>query len=397
MLINDPLMPPKIAYCTNVHAGVDLVQTRGNLERYASRVRERFCPDETMGVGLWLSAKTAQDLIRDAAVDDFADWLSQAGLVPFTFNGFPYGDFHQAVVKQKVYEPNWFDRSRLDYTENLVQLLHRLAPAGWQGSISTLPLGWREPAPTVDQLNTAAQLMRELAVHLAELEANTGRLIFLCIEPEPGCCIQRSDDLIEFFQAHLLAAGNESILRRHIRVCHDVCHAVVMCESQRGVLSAYRAAGIEVGKVQISSAVVVDFDQIELADRHEAYAQLASFAEDRYLHQTTIQHDDRPPQFFDDLPLALDSVEDASQARGTWRVHVHVPVYLSQFGWLKTSQQDIVECVRSCRETTRVEHFEVETYAWNVLPLELQQEDLAKGIAEEMKWFSELAAKHLVS
>jgi hypothetical protein len=239
--------------------------------------------------------------------------------------------------------------------------------------------------------------MRELAVHLAELESNTGRLIFLCIEPEPGCYIQRSDDLIEFFQAHLLAEGNESITRRHIRVCHDVCHAVVMCESQRDVLSAYRAAGIEVGKVQISSAVVVDFDQIEIGDRHAAYAQLASFAEDRYLHQTTIQHADQPPHFFDDLPLALDSVEDASHARGTWRVHVHVPVYLSEFGWLKTSQQDIVECARSCRETTNVEHFEVETYAWNVLPMELQQEDLAKGIAREMKWFSEIAAKNLDS
>ena len=37
-----------------------------------------------------------------------------------------------------------------------------------------------------------------------------------------------------------------------------------------------------------------------------------------------------------------------------------------------------------------VEHFEVETYAWNVLPEEHRSiaGDLASGIAEEMRWFT---------
>ena len=33
--------------------------------------------------------------------------------MPFTFNGFPYGDFHQSVVKHRVYEPTWADAERL--------------------------------------------------------------------------------------------------------------------------------------------------------------------------------------------------------------------------------------------------------------------------------------------
>ena len=35
-------------------------------------------------------------------------------------------------------------------------------------------------------------------------------------------------------------------------------------------------------------------------------------------------------------------------------------------------------------------HFEVETYAWGVLPESLQVDQLSEGIAREMKWFAEL-------
>ncbi len=34
-------------------------------------------------------------------------------------------------------------------------------------------------------------------------------------------------------------------------------------------------------------------------------------------------------------------------------------------------------------------HFEVETYAWTVLPDELKTEDLARGIAKELLWVQE--------
>ena len=93
-----------------------------------------------------------------------------------------------------------------------------------------------------------------------------------------------------------------------------------MCESQREVLSTYRQEGISVGKMQVSSAIVAEFDRLPASDRRAAFQQLASFAEDRYLHQTTIQHADGPSEFHSDLPQALDRVADGSQATGTWRV-----------------------------------------------------------------------------
>src|SRR5438876_1543595 len=137
-----PADGPLLAYCTNVHAGADLATTRANLERYALAVKARFSPNESMGIGPWLSAAAARKLREDRQVEPFGAWLREVGLVPFTFNGFPHGDFHQAVVKHRVYEPTWWDPARLDYTLDLIAIQDALLPAEMMGSISTLPIAW---------------------------------------------------------------------------------------------------------------------------------------------------------------------------------------------------------------------------------------------------------------
>ena len=293
-------------------------------------------------------------------------------------------------MKKDVYQPTWFLAARADYTRRLIQLIQALSTSP-ELSISTLPIAWGNPSATNEQLTIAARQLAEVAELCSKIEADTGRLIHVCVEPEPGCQIQYSQDIVDFFESHLLKQGDEAALRRHIRVCHDVCHAVVMCESQADVFAKYKAAGIEVGKVQVSSAIVVDFDAISKSDREDAVSQISAFAEDRYLHQTTVQTTDGAIQFYEDLPIALQSLSSPKQASGTWRIHFHIPIHLREFGLLSASQDDINECVSSCRSFSDVQHFEVETYAWNVLPPELQEETLAVGIAKEMTWFHELA------
>jgi hypothetical protein len=367
-------MKVPIGYCTNVHAGANLDQTRGNIERYAVAVRRHFSPDRPMGLGLWLSASAARQMIEGGQLEGWRDWLAELGLVPFTFNGFPYGDFHQRVVKHQVYLPTWWQPERLAYTLDLIDIQHALLPDGLEGSISTLPIVWGDPPPEAEQLRSAGQMLRSVAGRLARLEAETRRLIYLCLEPEPGCVIQRSDDLVRFFDAHLPEATH----RRYLRVCHDICHQAIMFEDQADVLRRYETAGIAVGKVQVSSAVVLPLDRLPLEEHTAALALLAGFNEERYLHQTVIRTGSGAPVFHQDLPLAL-----ASPQIGEWRVHFHVPVYLERFGRLETTQFAIRDCLRAIRGC---QHFEVETYAWGVLPTELQQPDLARGIADEMHW-----------
>jgi hypothetical protein len=338
-----------------------------------------------MGIGLWLSASAARKLREGSHLAGFRDWLGERGLVPYTVNGFPYGDFHQKVVKHQVYLPIWRSRERLDYTLDLIHDLHALLPAGVEGSISTLPLAWGVPLPSAAELAEHAAVLLLAADYLALLERETGRLIHLCLEPEPGCILQRSIDVVHFFENHLLNGQDETRVRRYLRVCHDVCHAAVMFEDQVEVLKRYRKAGIRVGKVQVSSAVCLPLHRTPVAERAAALEQLAGFQEERYLHQTMVRRSlQSEPIFYEDLPLALDA--EAGRLGGEWRVHFHVPVYLQKFGRLEAMQDPIRECLR---ETTidGVPHFEVETYAWGVLPAELQKPDLAEGIADELTWF----------
>jgi hypothetical protein len=376
----------QLGYCTNVHAGADLTQTWDNLRRFAVSAKGRYSPDADMGVGLWLSSATAGKLLADNKVAEFARWLRAEGLVPFTLNGFPYGDFHQAVVKHLVYEPTWYEKVRLSYTLNLIEILDAILPPDLEGSISTLPIAWGAPQPDHESLQSAALNLVAVAERLRRLEDETGRLIYVCIEPEPGCVIQRSRDICEFFDRYLCAAGDATIVRRYLRVCHDICHAAVMFESQDEVVRRYREAGIAIGKVQVSSAIHLPLDALSTGDRAAALEQLAGFAEDRYLHQTVVRSEEGEV-FYDDLAKALSD----QPLHGELRVHFHVPIYLEGFGMLRTSRREIEQCLAALAEHSDVRHFEVETYAWGVLPAELRQPDLAAGIADELRWFASVA------
>ena len=374
-------------YCTNVHAGAELAQTRANLERITLDVKRQVSPNKPMGVGLWLSAAAAKPLRSDAQLHAFRDWLHDVGLIPYTFNGFPHGDFHQKVVKHDVYLPTWADENRLSYTLDLIAIQDALLPEGMEGSISTLPIAWGNPIPAESVLQNAARNLVRVADHLAKLEKETGRLITLCLEPEPGCVLQRRGDFLWYFKNYLWPMGKEDALRRYLRVCHDVCHSVVMFEDQAEVLQTYYAAGIEVGKVQVSSAVCVDFGALDEQARIEAFEQLAGFAEDRYLHQTVTREPGKRSVFHEDLPALLRGITEPRRLVGEWRVHFHVPIYLESFGRLSGSRNDIVSCLAACKKYSAVRHFEVETYAWGVLPKSLQHAKLADGIAQELTWF----------
>ena len=78
--------------------GASLAQTRENLQRHATQVKRLLSPDEPKGIGLWLSANSARELVQAHEVESFAAWLQHDGLLPYTFNGFPFGDFHEQVV-----------------------------------------------------------------------------------------------------------------------------------------------------------------------------------------------------------------------------------------------------------------------------------------------------------
>ncbi len=384
-----------LGYCTNVHAGTTLDAIRAQLDRHAVRVKRQVSPHAPMGVGLWFSADAAREAVATGAAPALRDWLQERGLRPYTLNGFPYGDFHQPVVKDAVYQPHWADPRRTAYTRDLITLLAGLLPegpggTGTEGSISTLPLGW--PAHVGGELDrdpdftaAAAKQLTGLVHHLARTELDTGHLIHLDLEPEPGCLLQTSADVVDFFERHLLGTADDLSVRAYLRVCHDVCHSAVMFEGQPQAVRTYRDAGLSIGKVQLSSALAVDFDALTPDQAAAARTELQAFAEPRYLHQTSIRRDDGQTEFFVDLSDALAARGD--RPVGEWRVHFHVPLHRAALGTLGTTRDDVPRLLAALPPRGDVHHFEVETYAWGVLPDGSGAQDaLARGLAAELDW-----------
>ncbi len=388
-----PVLPrTNVGYCTNVHPGKDLATYWQQLKEHAVGVKQQFSPALPMGIGLWFSANAADQLLTGGQLGSFRDWLNEVGLVPFTFNGFPYGDFHEAVVKHNVYVPTWMDDSRRDYTLKLAKLQNLLLPAGMAGSISTLPIAWGNTRLTNEQCSQAALHLRQTALQLRDLADSSGREIVVAIEPEPGCVFSFTRDLIRFYDWYLvrrLSPEDERAVRNHIRVCHDICHSAVMFEDQADVLKNYQAAGIKIGKFQVSAAVRMALDELPACgeERSLAIEQLRSFNEPKYLHQTMVRRGSEEPKFYEDLHLALAAESDS--AFGEWRVHFHLPIFLERFGRLQSTQSEIEKCLAAAKTTTDCTHWEVETYAWGVLPPELKADKLASGLAREMQWLAE--------
>jgi len=385
-----------LGYCTNVHAGATLDQTQANLAQHALAVKQRISPDGPLGIGLWLSAHSARGLREDDRLRRFKDWLAQRGLQVFTINGFPYGDFHQRRVKHLVYKPDWTEPARVQYTRDLIHILSVLIPPGDEGSISTLPIGWQPWIATKAGHGAAADNLLRTVECMAELRDKSGTLIHLDLEPEPGCVLQRSSDVVEFFNRYLLAGGRRDLVLTHLRVCHDICHAAVMFEDQQEMLASYDRAGIRVGKVQVSAAVRADFNPASESMRRAMTQQLARFDEPRYLHQTVVKPaGSSEVRFFADLPAALADVEDEVDFAGELRVHFHVPIFLDRFGCLASTSDEIRKGLRLLRARSDVNHYEVETYAWDVLPDDLKMQRLADGIAAEMRWLIDLSEARL--
>ncbi len=386
-----------LGYCTNVHPGRTLDEVKSQLERHAVAVKRQVCPGEPLGVGLWFSADVANELdpavVGNGPAWDLKRWLEGRGLACFTLNGFPYGHFHGDVVKHAVYAPNWTDPQRRDYTLALIRILDALLPAGKAGSISTLPIGWTDTITNLDDPDAWIDPLLDVVDALAQLEAETGRLIHLNLEPEPGCYVEDTITLDTAIHDLEVASDRHDDLRRYLRVCLDVCHAAVMFEPADHLLKWCRRTGYRVGKVQLSSAVRIRFEERERNDDllQQRWEELERLAEPRYLHQTTWGHPSRHRRhaFFGDLREAIDAHEDLTHP-DEWRVHFHVPIHLESLDLLGTTQGEIIKLLRAIRPSDGIEHFEVETYAWDVLPEEHRPAELADGIAAELQWVRSL-------
>jgi sugar phosphate isomerase/epimerase len=382
-----------LTYCTNIHSGETFAEVEQVLETLVPEVKSAFCPDAPFGVGLRLSAAAASSLEDPETLEKTRHCLKDKGLYVFTLNGFPYGAFHGTTVKERVYVPDWQQSERVRYTTALARVLAALLPDGVMGSISTVPGGYAARASTPDARRAIAENLVRVAAELVSIERTGGREIVLALEPEPACLLETASDAVAFFESDvftwtsvaelaratgLATADAERALRRHLGVCLDTCHASVEFESPKEALAKLHAAGLRVPKIQLSAGL-----RLERPDAR-ALAELKSFDDGVYLHQTVVQsRAGAPLQHYLDLEPAFAAAETFGE-QAEWRVHFHVPIFESRFDSFSSTQADLLDLLRSA--PTLAPHLEVETYTFGVLPERHRTTSVTQAIARELAW-----------
>lgn len=373
-----------LSYCTNVHPAEDLDGVLDQLARYAAPVREAAGLD-VLGVGLWLPAALAHRLAESAADRDrLRAALAEHRLQVHTLNAFPYGGFHEEVVKLDVYMPTWADPERLAYTLECAEVLADLLPEGIDGtagSISTLPLGWRQPWTEADDA-AATRAFAELSAGLREIAERTGRVVRVAVEPEPGCVLDTVEDVVAWLAERTRPdlPDDRRIDPEHVGVCLDTCHLAVSFADPAGAVRRITDAGLRVVKVQASAA-------LHVADPSDPAARdaVGQFSEKRYIHQVRERAADGVVLAADDLPDALGG---ALPAAGPWRVHFHVPLHHEPQAPLAATTDVLRAAVAAVDAAPHGAdaHLDVETYTWSVLPEGAATDSLVAGIAAELRW-----------
>ncbi len=393
-------------YCTNIHAGENWTDHFNALKENFPAIKNDLSPDASMGIGLRLSQIASVDILEDDNLFIFKQWLKDHDAYVFTMNGFPYGGFHDTIVKEQVHTPDWTTENRVLYTVRLFNILADLLPPGMKGGVSTSPISYRHWFNNDEELLKAKKSGTENILKVAQelylIKLKKGLTMHLDIEPEPDGILETGHEFINWFEDFLLPAGRlyfqnrfkltteeaEKIIKEHIRLCYDVCHFAIGYEPHAEIIEALEQKGIQVGKIQISAALKATFDPDGRNER-DILTAFSIFNEDTYLHQVVARTGSNSLIRYPDLPEAL----NAQVHTGEWRAHFHVPVFLKSFGVLQSTQEDIVKVLKLQAQKSFTQHLEVETYTWGVLPDELKL-PITQSIIRVLNWVKDAINNH---
>ncbi|MEQ8413838.1 MAG: metabolite traffic protein EboE [Imperialibacter sp.] len=390
-----------LTYCSNIHAGESWPDHFAALRKFIPSVKEKCSPDQPFGIGLRLSNEASIDLTKEAALAEFKGWLTATDSYVFTMNGFPYGGFHNTRVKERVHAPDWTTTDRLSYTIRMFDILSQLLPEGMEGGISTSSLTyryWHKPEDLQKIFEVTTLKIIEVAKHLKRLHDTTGQLLHLDIEPEPDGLLESGPEFIDWYEAYLLPLGTselqkafsisaaeaEATIKRHVQLCYDVCHFAVGYENHQEVVNKLKSSGIKTGKIQISAALKAPMASGKA--RNPVIAAFKGFNESTYLHQVVARTQSDGFKRYPDLPEALADADN--QDIKEWRSHFHVPLFVEDYGVLKSTQEDIVKVLDLQKAKPFTNHLEIETYTWEVLPEGLKLA-IDESIVRELNWVTD--------
>ncbi len=293
---------------------------------------------------------------------------------------FHYGRFHGGRVKEQVYEPDWTQHSRVEYTNRLFDLLAELLPPGIEGSVSTVPCSFKEFIHSEEQINAMRRNLWASVQHVAALSEKTGKKLHLGLEPEPLCFLETSAETVEFIGQLREENGNDSRLLEYLGVNYDACHLAIEYEEPAAAVRKFAENNIKISKLHFSSA-------LKVIPTPETRTALEKFIDVVYFHQVIERKKETPLKRYKDLDLALAEFQTPPGDLPEWRIHFHIPLHFQPTQLLDTTADHLLGLMDElARNPGLCQHIEMETYTWEVLPSEMKNLSVVDHLVKEYEW-----------
>ncbi|GAA0588967.1 metabolite traffic protein EboE [Kribbella sandramycini] len=357
-----------LGYAGTVHPAADLDELVRWLDGCAGTARADLGVP-VLGVGLWLVSPLADRLANSpVALRRLRRALVRNQLEVVSLNGVAHSLYSDPIVGAKVYCPDWTDSERLRYTVDLVDILAELMPPDAEyGSVSTLPLAWREPWSKARDAAARVAFDR-LEFHLDRTERRTGRKIRIAVEPEPGCVLEMVGQAAGWLNRYTSPDAGKS----KIGLGLDSCHLAVGFEEPDAAFETLWRDGVDIVKAQLSAAPQL-VDPSDSAGRQA----LADLGDPKYLRQVR-----------EWCGPGVDDVDLSYQLSGhaCWRMHAHIAAHVAPPPPLTATNAVLDECLKRLVGGGHplAHHLESETYTWPRPPRTRVQ--LAKRLVKELEW-----------
>ncbi len=287
--------------------------------------------------------------------------------------------------------PTGASDERLDYTDSPGRLLAD-APAGdgVDGSVSTVPGAFkprgagtadaqrdRRPAARARRASASSceahrqahrARARARAVLLARDHRRDGRVL-----RASTCSARRRARALRELTGRRRAPRREQLLRRHLGVCLDACHAAVEFEEPRDALDRL-ARRRDPRSRRSSSAPALRMPRVDRGRASRARSRSTTAS-------TCTRWSSARRRRLAPLPRSARGARRAAggAAAREWRVHFHVPVFLRAPGRASTARRRSCATLLALQRSAAVSaHLEVETYTWDVLPASYRRRRLAR-------------------
>lgn len=410
-----------LSYCTNIHKGESWNEVFTNIKKYTVNVKKLITRKKWFSIGLCLSNKSVKSLTKKNILKKFQKWLLKKYIYIQTINSFCFTNFHEKNIKQKIYNPNWGTYERYIFTKQIINIIKHTLLITTTGTISTVPLFYKYTIKTKKEkyilLQKSIINLMNILIHLKKINKN----ISICMEPEPDCYLEKTSDVITFYNKRLYIHGNEylqknykitkkinkQLIKKYIKVCYDICHFSLFKEKIQQTLSKFKKEKIDIGKIQLSSGLKTNEPKNYFL-KNNFFKKLNKITKKTpFLHQaysTIINKNNTISSHYKDLfeikkrPL-LEKKPIKMINKKIWKVHYHIPLYKSKHQNFKTTQKEISNLFRILLNSKKYKiptSIEIETYTWDNFK-KSQKINLLTSIVNEYKYTLFLIKKYAIS